>query len=248
MSNRILLLPIIGLITFFTLLFLYTKFFGPIPFSVNSIVTTKTTTFDVTGEGKVTVKPDIASVTIGIEAKGATVKAAQDQINNTINSVSEAIKKIGVDSKDIKTINYSINPTYDYSASSQKITGFSANTSLQLKIRQIDKANQVIDQATANGANQVGGINFEVDDKTKAENEARQKAVDEAKRKASDAAKIAGFRLGKIVNYSENFIGFPVPMPMMRAQGAKDVLENPTKLESGSSEVIVTVTLSYEIW
>ena len=245
MGNKILLLPVIGATVFFLLLFSFTKLFGPIPFSVNSVTTTKFTTFDVTGEGKVTVKPDVASVTVGIQATGSTVKTVQEQINSVINKVSDAVKKLGVDAKDIQTTNYSINPTYDYSGGNQKITGYSASTNLLIKVKQIDKINQVIDAATQNGANQVSGISFDVLDKTKIENEARAKAVVEAKEKAQNAAKIAGFKLGKIINYSENMDGYPVPM--MRSLDAKGGTEAPTQVETGSKNISITVTLSYEL-
>ncbi len=239
-------MPVVGAATFFILLFTFTKLFGPIPFSVNSVTTTKSTTFDVTGEGKISVKPDIASVSLGIRTQVQTVKGVQDQINSTINKVSAAIKELGVDTGDIQTTNYSIYPDYDYSGSSQRIKGYSASTNLSIKVRDTDKVNSVIDAATSNGANEVLGISFEVDDETKAENEAREKAVADAKRKAQDAAKIAGFRLGRIINYSENFGDVPRPIPLsmgvqLKAQGT------PTQVEPGSSEITVTVTLSYEI-
>lgn len=244
MGPKIFLLPVIGATTFFILLFSFTKIFGPIPFSVNSVVTSKSTTFDVTGEGKASASPDIALVTVGIQANGSTVKASQDQINSVINKVSDAVKKLRIDSKDIQTTNYNINPTYDFTKG-QKITGYSANTNLQIKVRKIDQANSVIDAATENGANQVGGVNFDISDKSKLENEARAKAVEEAKKKAVDAAKIAGFKLGRIINYSENQGGFPRPISLsasMKAQGGE-----PTQIESGSSEITVTVTLGFDI-
>lgn len=245
MNNKLLILPVIGATTFFVLLFSFTKIFGPIPFSVNSVTTSKSSTFDVTGEGKVTASPDIALVTVGIVANGQTVKQAQDQVNSTINKVSDAVKKLGVDSKDIKTTNYSINPTYDYS-NGQKITGYSANTNLLIKVKQLEKTNSVIDIATANGANQVGGISFDINDRTKLENEARQKAVDEAKKKAGDASRIAGFKLGRIINYSENPQGIgPVPLRAMAAD--KAIGGAPTQVEPGLSDIVVSVTLSYEI-
>lgn len=247
MSSKIYLLPVIGVTALFTLLLIYTKLFGPIPFSVNSVTTQKTTTFDVTGEGKVTVTPDIASVTVGIRSQGSTVKIVQDQINNVINKVSNAIKDLGIDAKDIQTTNYSIYPDYDYSGSSQRIKGYSASANLFVKVRDIDKVNAVIDATTANGANEVSGISFEVDDKEKAENEVRSKAVADAKQKAENASKIAGFRLGKIINYSENFGDFPRPIPL-RAQGAAEIESVPTQIEHGSTQVSVTVTLSYEIY
>ena len=245
MDNRVFLLPVIAAITFFVLLFSFTKLFGPIPFSVTSVTTQKSTTFDVTGEGKVTLKPDMASVTVGIQANGASVKAAQDQINTTINKVSEAVKALGVDSEDIQTTNYNINPEYDYTAG-QKIKGYQASTNLSIKVKKVDLVNQVIDAATSNGANQVGGVNFDVDDKAKAHNEAREEAVKDAKTKAEAAAKIAGFKLGKIINYSENLGGFSPPI-MMRTMDAKATVENSTQVEPGSTDVTVNVILSFEV-
>lgn len=234
------------LIIFFILLFAYTKFIGPIPFSINSTSTTKTTTFDVTGEGKATVKSDTASVLAGVSATGSTTKEAQDKINQTINKVSESIKTLGVDAKDIQTSNYNINPTYDYREATQKITGYSANTNLTIKVRNINNVGKVIDAATQAGANNVSNLGFDTLDKTSAENEARTKAVAAAKQKATDAAKIAGFTLGKIVNYSENFGGSPLIRPM--GLGGANLAETAkTTLEPGSNEVIVDVTLSYEI-
>ncbi|MDP3974014.1 MAG: SIMPL domain-containing protein [Candidatus Daviesbacteria bacterium] len=246
MNNRIFFLPIIGITTFFTLLLIYTKLVGPIPFSVTSVTTQKSTTFDVTGEGKVDAQPDIATVTVGIQANGSTVKVAQDQINTTINNISKAIKDLGVDQKDVQTTNYNINPNYDF-REGQRITGYSASTNLQIKVRQIDNINSVIDTATTNGANQVSSISFDVDDKIKLQNEAREKAVADAKSKAENAAKIAGFRLGKIINYSENFGGYPIPIPL-RSELAVGQAEVPTtQIEPGSAEITVNVNLSYQI-
>lgn len=237
--------PFAWIVTFFLLLFIYTKLAGPIPLTINSVTTTKSDTFQVTGTGKAAALPDIAFVTVGVSANGQTVKIAQDLLNTNINKVSSAIKKLGINEKDIETANYNINPTYDYREGNQKTTGYLANSNLHIKIREIDKTSNVIDAATENGANQVGGISFNVDNKSKLENEARQKAVEGAKKKAEDAAKIAGFKIGKIINYSESFGGSPIVMSLARSFDAKE--SAPTQVEPGSSEVIVNVTLSYEI-
>jgi hypothetical protein len=220
---------------------------GPIPFSVNQTTTTKNDLFTVTGTGKISATPDIARVTVGIQESGPTVKTAQDKMNTVINTVSESIKNQGIDKKDIKTTNYSINPKYDYTDGKQKIVGYNASTNLEIIVRQLDKANSVIDTATAAGANTVGGLVFDVEDKVKAENEARKLAIDEAKKKADEASKIAGFKLGKMLNYQENFSGDSQPRPYMMAskQGADS--SAPTELEPGSKELSVTVTLSYEL-
>lgn len=236
-----------AVVLFFIALFAYTRLAGPIPFSVSSITTTKTDTFTVTGEGKVTASPDIATVSVGVQSQGPSVKAVQDQLNKNINAVSAAVKKAGVDAKDIQTSNYNINPMYDYTNGSQRITGYQASSNLTIKVRNIDNANTVIDAATAAGATQVGGISFDVDDKTKSQNEARQLAVSDAKRKASDAARIAGFTLGRVINYSEDFGNVPRPVPMMARADSGLAAGAPTEVQPGSSEITVNVSLSYEI-
>lgn len=237
----------ITLVAFFLLLFAYTKLAGPIPFSVNSVSTTKSDTFQVQGEGRATIQPDIALVNVGVTGSGATVKAAQDQMNININKVTESIKAQGVGAQDIQTQNYSVNPNYDFNSGIQRINGYQASTNISIKIRDLNKANLVIDIATQNGANQVGGISFTSSDNSKAENEAREKAVADAKSKAESASKIAGFSLGRIINYSESFNGVTPPMPY-RAEVALGSADNKaTQVEPGTNEVVVNVILSYEV-
>lgn len=236
-----------SVVLFFIGLFAFTKLVGPIPFTVSSVVTQKTDVFTVQGEGKSTVKPDIAYATAGFTTTAPTVKQAQGDLNTNINRVSDAIKKLGVDAKDIRTSNYSIYPTYDYKATPRRITGYSASSSLRIKVRALDRVNDIVDAATANGANEVGGISFDVEDKSKAENMAREEAIAEAKKKADVASKAAGFSLGRIINYSENF-GGPGPVRYdMKAARPMSGGGTETNIETGSAEITVSVMLSYEI-
>lgn len=254
------------LLIFFILLFGYSKLAGPINFSINNVTTNKQDFFSVTGEGKVTGKPDLAIVRAGVNSFGSTAKQARDQLNSKMNLVTEAVKKAGVDPKDIQTENYNISPNYDYGTpvplgatgtgssmmeqpientkQNPKITGYNANSELVIKIRNIDNANAVVDAATDAGANNVGGITFDIADKTKLENDARTLAVKEAKSKAEQATKIAGFSLGKVINYQEDFGGgYPRPYAMAK----EDSGEGDTQIEPGQNEINISVTLSYEV-
>ena len=230
----------LNLILFFAILFIFTKIIGPIPFSIDSVTTTKSTTFDVTAEGKTQVKPDVSKVSAGVSATGSTTGEVQNKIDSIISKVSQEVKKLGIDEKDIKTANYNINPTYDERGS---IKGYSGNTTLTIKVKEIGRVNSVIDSAVSSGATNVNNLGFEVGDREKYENEARSQAVMKAKKKAEDAAEIAGFRLGKIINYSENFgdVGRPIPLSLEAREEAA------TPIEPGTEEIKVTITLSYEI-
>jgi uncharacterized protein len=238
--------PTLVIIFFFAMLFIYTKIAGPIPFSINSVTTTKSDTYNVNGEGKVSISPDIAVLSVGVTANGNTVQQARDQMNSIINKVSEAVKDLGVEAKDIQTSSYNISPNYDFTGGSQKITGYNANTNLSIKVKKLDNVNGIIDASTQNGANQVNGLSFDVENRTEAENEAREKAIDDAKKKAQQAAKVAGFKLGNLVNYQENFTGGPIPLPARAGNLAADSKEA-TQVEPGSTEIVISVTLSFEI-
>jgi uncharacterized protein YggE len=184
---------------------------------------------------------------VGVTSQGSTVEEAQDALNQNINKVIEAEKALGIPAEDIKTTNYSVQPRYDYSGETQKIVGYDASSNVTIKVEDSSKVNEVVDTATSNGANQVGGISFEVSDPTQAQNQARDLAVEDAKKKAQEAAAAAGFTLGKIINYSESTNdNYPTPM---YAEAARDMstLSAPTKIEAGSSEIQMTVRLSYEI-
>jgi uncharacterized protein YggE len=241
-----------GTIAFsFVLLFLYTKLAGPLPLTINSTVTNKTDVFTVTGEGKVVVKPDIAYVTVGIDQNGATVKQAQSLVNDTMKKIVADLKALGIDvDKDVQTQAYNVNPNIDWSSSRQRITGYHVSTSLKVKIRDIDKINDVIDAATAGGANQVSNITMDVENKDALLETARKEAVAEAKQKAQQAAQVAGFSLGRIINYNESS-GENIMRPMyaagVSAKAAMDSAVPSTQIQTGSQEVTLTVSLSYQI-
>lgn len=243
------------LLAFFILMFVYVKVAGPIPFDVNSVSTSKSDAFSVTGEGKVDAIPDSATVRLGVLAKAATKEEAKNILNTNINKVIGVVKALGVEDKDIKSDNFNIYPEYgavvrtipeiSQPEDQNKITGYTGNTNLTITVKTADLANKIVDAGVAVGANQVGGIDFQVKDKDAALNQARELAVADAKKKAEDAARIAGFKLGKVINYAEGQGGgYPVPM-LSKAEDAQGGAA--TNVQPGTNEISLTVTLSYEI-
>ena len=216
--------------------FAYGKLGPGIP--ITSVVTQKQDLFTVTGEGKGTVVPDTAIVDLGVTANLPTVKAAQSQANTVINKITDELKKLGITDKDVRTSNYSVYPQYDYQQGN-RITGYQVSANLTVTVREIDKVNQVVDVATANGANTIGGIQLTVDEKKQKEllQQARELAVKEAKEKANSLAEAAGITLGKVVNVVEaSPEGFPRPM----------MAKTDTQIQPGSTDITSSVTLYYE--
>lgn len=229
----------LGLIfAFFVCLFLYSKFGPSLPIYVNQVATSQPAPFTVTAEGKVTAVPDVAQITLGFTTSGSSVSQVQNLANQTINNVSAAVKKLGIGESDIKTTNYNLRQDYERKGN------YVIDVNLTVKVKDFAKLNQVIDAATANGANQVGGLNFTFDDPEKFQSQARKIAIANAKKKAAEIAGESGITLGRLINVSENSGSYPRPMAIMSA-AEKDSI-TPTQVEPGSSEITSSVTLSYE--
>lgn len=240
---------VIGITSFVLIaLALWLRFFGPVPFSVTQTTVEKVATFDVSAEGKVTAIPDTAEVNLGIQINKPTVQAAQKEANEVINKITEEIKKLGVEEKYIKTISYSVYSNYDYRLG-QKIAGYNVNITLKVKVKDFDKINQVIDTATSLGANQIGQLNFTIDEEKfeQLKMEARKLAIEKAKKKAKEIARAGDLRLGRIVNISENVVSpFPPQAYMLEKAVGGETPAPSTQIQPGESEITVSVTLSYE--
>lgn len=222
------------------------KFGGGVPIEVRQTSTEKVSTFDVTGEGTVVVKPDQAEITLGVNKDGLDLAAVTEQVDQVMAQLSESLEKLGIEEKDIKTIEYSVYPSYDYESRARG--SYSVRTGVKVTIRELDKTGQVLDLVGSLGLEQSGGLSFGLSDKALAEakREARTLAIEEAKSKAKELSLIAGMSLGKIVNVREDSGSTPVPY-LERAIAVDAIGEGtPAQVNPGTNEIRVTVTLSYE--
>ena len=224
---------------------LLSSYLGPLKISINSKNVDQKTLFSVTGEGSVSVKPDIATISMGIVVQNPSVTEGQKKSNEIINRTTNDLKALGVSEKDIKTVSYNIYPNYTYDNGKQSLNGYNINIDLSIKVRDFELLNKVIDTATASGVNQVGGVSFDVEKKEEATNKARAEAVRLAKEKALRLSSLAGLKLGRIVNLSE---GQSLERPPFVSMDAKGIGGGggETQVQPGQTEVKVSVTLDYE--
>ncbi|HEX7017837.1 MAG TPA: SIMPL domain-containing protein [Patescibacteria group bacterium] len=223
---------------------------GPLPISVSQTTTQKESSFFVTGESEIVTVPDEAQVSVGIEAQASTVAQAQAQTNQVISAITDQLSDLGIAKEDIKTTNYNVNPQYDFNSGTNRITGYMVSSNLRIKVKELDKVNQVIDSATGAGANRIGGITFTLSEEKEEElvKQARKEAIEDAKEDAQELASLAGMKLGRIINVSEDRGGQPMPLMMQRSVSfdAMGGAEEATQVEPGSTTFKYTVTLSYE--
>lgn len=246
MSRQYLKHPLNLIFAFFLLLAIFSRFGVKLPISV--ISQDRGQPLVVEGQGKVTVVPDVAKVFLGIEESGRSLTAVQKSVNQKSRDLTDALKKLGVEEKDIRTTSYNVSPDYDYESRPQRIIGYRVNITYEVVVKDFDKINDVVILTSETGANVVGNIFFDVNEETKKKklDEARGKAVKEAKDKAQSLARAAGVSLGKILNISE-FPGFEPPIPFALKEGMGGTEPARPEITPGETELTVTVSLSFEI-
>jgi hypothetical protein len=208
-------------------------------------------TIAVTAEGKVTAIPDVGLISLAVESRGAKVSSVQTDNTKKINDIIAFLKGLGVEAKDLRTSQYNLSPIYSYDPKTgqQNLDGYSLHQTVEVKIRQLDKVGDILAGSLERGANQVGQLSFTIDDQDKLQQEARLKAIAKARAKAEDLAQAAGVRLGRVRSFSEN-INTPSPYPMYYARDMAVGLESKAAapaIETGSQDIVVNVSLSFEI-
>lgn len=205
----------------------------------------------VTGEGELTMKPDIAVVNLSVVEQGKTVGDVTQKGNEKMSQVVSFLKGLGISDDDLKTTNYWLNPDYRYPQDGGKpqIVGYTLNQNVRVKVRDLTQVEEVIDGAVQVGVNQTGQLSFEIDDDSGARAMAREEAFKDARQKAEVMTSAAGVRLGRVVTFSENG-GYYDP-PVQYGRGGDLMMAESTSvapaIEPGSEDVMVNVSVTYEI-
>lgn len=200
----------------------------------------------VTGTGRVSVKPDIALINLGVEARATTAEAARNEAAQAMTAVLEAARKSGVQDKDMQTTWVGLNPV-DAPDTDSRVSGYMVSHQLTLKVRDVDSAGTVLDAAVKAGgdAARLHGLSFGVDEPNAAEAEARVKAYLDAVARGKQYAELAGVTLGKPVRVSEAATGITPPIPLgAMARMEADIA---TPVQSGEQEVTMAVEVVFSI-
>ena len=210
---------------------------------------TETSGITVNGHGEVDVPPDIGFVSVGVQSTAASVAAARDAAADSADALVSSLKKNGVAEKDIQTTGLYIQPNYDYSKSTPRLTGYTVTNTVTAKVRKIDTMSKVVDDAVGAGGDSVRlqGVSFGVEDSDKAKQDAREKAMADAKSKAEALAKLGGVSLGKPVTIAETQGGSTVPSVADKAGGDFGSGSVSTPIQPGTNKVSVDVAVRWAI-
>lgn len=212
----------------------------------------------VNGVGTVVTEPDIANLSLGVEARATTVSEARDDAATAMTAIVSFLTSNGVAERDIRTQSFNISPQYTFQerleggfrTNERVLTGYQVTNTVSVKVRDLDQTGPVLDGVVKAGGDlvRVNGISFSVDDPDPLKVQARELAVQQALEKAQELATLAGVTLGQLVFISESS-STPVFSQVEAARADFAVASSfaPTPISAGESQIQVTVQAVFAI-
>ncbi len=206
------------------------------------------TTLSIAADGEVSAPPDKATINLGVQAIQPTAAEAMADNARQMTQVIAALRRQGLEGKDIQTSGISLQAQYDYQqGKAPRLTGYQASDQVTVTVNDLGKLGPTLDAVTAAGANEIQGVGFGLKTPETAQDQARLKAVKALQAKAQLYAGAAGYRVGRLVNLSEG--GGVQPQPFANKVMLMSAARAPatTPVEPGELTVRVEVTGLYEL-
>lgn len=210
----------------------------------------------VSGEGSVSMKPDMALLSLTVTRAGDTAGEALRASNEAMDKVLAAMRDSGIEDRDLRTSNFNIQPRYTHSRpvdgetpAPPRIAGYTVSNSLNVKVRDIGQVGELLDTAVKLGVNEGGQISMTNGDTSEAMEQARVEAMKNALAKAETLARAAGVRTGELIEVSEQTFFPGPPHPMFRASGMKadyDMAAVPVATGENTYRVQVNIAVAIE--
>ena len=199
-------------------------------------------TITVSGTGSVTIVPDQAHFSFGVDTRGETATEALAANGAALRRVIAALRAAGIDPADIRTQQVSVSAIYSEDADG-RVTGYQATNAVGVTVRRIAEAGALVDRAVAAGANEVSGPALDREDLTRLYHEALEAALADAQGKAEAIAAGSGLTLGRASQVSET-----TSEPAIRREDLKaaPAAAASTPIEAGTEELQATVSVTFE--
>ena len=200
----------------------------------------------VTGSGEVKAQPDMAYVTLGVEARRPTLAAARAEVNATVERLLALTRELKIEPKFVDSTRLQVQPDYrwDEKSSSQVLLGYVVSRQVDVELHDLDRLGTLLEKSVSAGVNQVGGARLDSSRRKELERAALTQAVDDARLNADALARAAGAKLGPVQSLSTTGT-MPVPMYAERAMSvAAAPMADAAEKSYQSSEMKFTASVS----
>ncbi len=215
-------------------------------------------TVSVYGQGRISIKPDVAYLNMGYENTNINPEKAQNENSDMMEKIMNALKKSGIEETGIRTSRYNVIQEYDYSGSTKKLIGYKVTNMINVEIKDVDNVGEIINVAINAGGNVFNGISFDIKDRQQVYLDAMDMALERAYEKAQIYAEKGGRNISKILEINEGSSASTTYTPQLRNEVSLNYAQNLTgqgvmasgeasSISAGQLEIAATVTVIYAL-
>lgn len=202
----------------------------------------------VTGHAAVMATPDQAEIDVGVVTRAETSREASTRNAREAERIIDRLRRTVGGGATVRSVTYSVRPEYSAPRDGREptITGYTATNVVRVTMPDVSRVGEVIDAATAAGANRIDRIRFSLRDEASLRAKALAAAAAKARAQAEALASALGVRIIRVLAASD--ASSPPVRPFADLQPARLAAEAAaTPIEAGPIEVNATVTLTVEI-
>lgn len=208
----------------------------------------RATTLNLSAYGETRQAPDMATIMLGVTTEAPSASEAMRLNAERMTGVIASLKKAGIDPRDIQTSGLNLNPQYVYVENQPpKLTGYQAANTVTIVVRDLKKLGNVVDASVNSGATNVGGISFGIEDSSASEDKARLEAVKALQAKANLYARSLGYKVARVVTFSESGGYAPQPPVVYASFARAEKMDAGTPVEAGQLKVRIDVSATFEL-
>lgn len=207
----------------------------------------------VQGSGRVSVTPDLGTITFAVTEEGKEAGEVQNSITEKANAVSDALAAAGLPDDQFQTSGVQLYTRYDYSSDVERIAGYQGQVSMSVIEISVDEIGKYLQLLSDNGVNQIDGISVFYSGYDEVYNEALGKAMLQARQKAEAIAGAEGARITGRFSAEEGYQNDAlrgrekaVESNMVMA-ATEDAASGSLDFSVGTTQVEAVVTVCFEI-
>lgn len=204
-------------------------------------------TIAVTGEGEMSVAPEIATVRLSIEARDKELQRAQARAGEVVNAVLELTRSLNISDEQVQSTQLHVQPEYDWRDGQQEFRGYLVQREVRVELEDLAKLGPLVERAMNAGVNSIAPPELDVRDPRALHRNVLQLAAADARANAAALAETLETKLGKVHRLSAVDAGSPQPKMEMQMMRAADQGGGEETYSAGRITVRASVQAEFEL-
>ena len=209
----------------------------------------RTRTVSVSGQGEISAEPDLAHVTLGVEARRPTLAEARSEVTAAVERLLALTKSLGIDPRLVNATRVQVLPEYSWNDKDRKriLLGYFVSRQVQVELRNLEQLGTLLERAVDAGANQVSDPVLDSSRRKDLERDAMTRAVQDARQNAETLAKAAGAKLGNVRALNASAAGPVVPVYRAKMVMAEASMAPEATFQAGDMKFSAMVSAEYDL-